>query len=218
MTAIVKYQTLSTINTASDRNGRDFSVVLCRLPSGSKTVSIQGCDMIPKAKDLLIVPNQELACTAPISPSTAIDVFMNRESALLDMSSRADLEQTLKSMNTTTSLNLSFGSCSDRQDVPFLPHFEETHIAVVALRHSTQDAASLILRSAPKAVTKPNFKSAVYFFPLSFLFADSGAAKAADVFARFEGCQNCGANELAHLGLTYGGADAKVATVSIADN
>ena len=73
----------------------------------------------------------------------------------------------------------------------------------------------MILRSAPKAVTRAEFKSAVFFFPLKFLFIDSNASRAADIFERLEKCGNCGAAELASLGLTTAGADAKVATVSI---
>ena len=181
-------------------------------------MTVQNCDTNPKAKELLIVPSANWNCSAALSASAIEDIFMNRDSSVLDMSGIDDFESSLNTLPSPTLVRMSFGSCADRSSLPFLPKAEETHVAIIALSYAVQDAASFILKSAPKAPVEPYFKSAVYFFPASFLFDHSGGAQVADLIERVNSCTGCSAVELQGLGITVNGVDAKVATVSVKYN
>ena len=193
----------------------DISFLICPIHSESLSLTVQQCDTNPKAKELLIVPSQALNCSVALAATSVEDIFMNRDSSVLDLSNADDFEGSLNALPTRSSVKMSFGSCADRSSLPFLPKSEETHVAVIALRHAVQEAASFILRSAPKAPAEPYFKAAVYFFPTSFLFDQAGAAKVADLISRISSCNACGAMQLQGLGMTTSGADAKVATIAV---
>ena len=92
-------------------------VFVCFIPSGQNGLSVRACDL---AGNTAAVLSQKLACSVRQHPRTIADVLMGSQKSPIDLTGdESSAVESLKSMATPVSLQITFGSCDlPREDLP----------------------------------------------------------------------------------------------------